>query len=97
MHQLFKVLGSEQRLKLLSHLLQVDGPICYCELEGVIDRDRSVIYRHLKKLEEVGLLKTERAGRRVECEVRYEERVRNLLKLAKELTHKHTEVNQSES
>ncbi len=95
MHRLFKVLGSEQRLKLLRHLLQVDGPICYCELEGVIDRDRSVIYRHLKKLEEVGLLKTERVGKRVECEVRDEERVRSLLKLAEELTYK--EVNYSES
>lgn len=95
MHRLFKVLGSEQRLKLLRHLLQLDGPICYCELEGVIDRDRSVIYRHLKKLEEVGLLKTERAGKRVECEVRDKEKVRNFLKAAKELTQ--TEVNQSES
>jgi DNA-binding transcriptional ArsR family regulator len=97
MHRLFKVLGSKQRLKLLSHLLQVDGPICYCELEGVVDRDRSVIYRHMKKLEEVGLLKTEQTGKRVECDVRAEEKVRSLLKLAKALTHKHTEVNQGES
>lgn len=95
MHRLFKVLGSEQRLELLKHLLQVDGPICYCELEGVIDRDRSVIYRHLKKMEEVGLLETERAGKRVECEVRDKEKIRNLLKLAEELIYK--EVNYSES
>lgn len=80
---------------MLRHLLQVDGPICYCELEGVIDRDRSVIYRHLKKMEEVGLLKTERTGKRVECQVRDEEKLRSLLKLAKELTK--TEVKQSES
>ncbi|MCF7876575.1 winged helix-turn-helix domain-containing protein [Candidatus Bipolaricaulota bacterium] len=95
MHRLFKVLGSEQRLKLLKHLLQVDEPTCYCELEGVIDRDRSVIYRHLKKLEEVGLLKTKRVGKRVECEVRDREKVNNLLELATELTQ--NEVNQSES
>lgn len=95
MHRLFKVLGSEQRLELLRYLLQIDEPICYCELEGIIDRDRSVIYRHLKKLEGVGLLKTKRVGKRVECEVRDKEKVNNLLKLAKELTHK--EVNQSES
>lgn len=95
MHRLFKVLGSEQRLKLLRYLLKVNEPICYCELEGVIDRDRSVIYRHLKKLEEVGLLKTKRVGKRVECEIRDKVKVNNLLQLAKELTH--TEVNQSES
>ncbi len=95
MHQLFKVLGSEQRLELLRYLLQVDEPICYCELEGIIDRDRSVIYRHLKKLESVGLLKTRRAGKRVECEVRNKEKVNSLLELAKGLTQ--NEVNQSES
>ncbi|MFB6215294.1 MAG: winged helix-turn-helix domain-containing protein [Candidatus Bipolaricaulia bacterium] len=95
MHRLFKVLGSEQRLKLLRYLLKLDEPICYCELEGIIDRDRSVIYRHLKKMEEVGLLKTKRAGKRVECEVRNKEKVNNLLELATELTQ--TEVNQSES
>lgn len=95
MHRLFKVLGSEQRLKLLRYLLQEDEPICYCELEGIIDRDRSVIYRHLKKLEAVGLLKTKRVGKRVECEVRDKEKVNNLLELATELTQ--NEVKQSES
>lgn len=95
MHRLFKILGSKQRLKLLRHLLQVNEPICYCELEGVINRDRSVIYRHMKKMEEVGLLRTERVGKRVECEVRDEEKVKSLLKLAKALTK--TEVTQIES
>lgn len=95
MHILFKVLGSIQRLKLISYLLEVDEPICYCELEGVIDRDKSVIYRHLKKLEEVGLLETKRVGKRVECEIRDKEKVTSLLKLAKELIHR--EVKQSES
>ena len=70
MHEFFKALNSPQRIKLLRYLLDLEEPICYCELEGVIERDRSVIYRHLKKLESVGLLETRRAGKRVECEVR---------------------------
>lgn len=82
MHKLFKALGSEQRLKILDYLLNLDEPICYCELEGVIDRDRSVIYRHLKKLESVGLLETHRAGKRVECQVADKEKVKKLLKTA---------------
>ena len=95
MQKLFKALGSDQRLELLKYLLQVEESICYCELEEVIDRDRSVIYRHLKKLEEVGLLETKRAGKRVECEVRDKQKVAKLFELANELTQ--NEVSQNES
>ncbi|MBS3740261.1 winged helix-turn-helix transcriptional regulator [Candidatus Bipolaricaulota bacterium] len=95
MHEFFKALSSPQRLKLLRHLLDIDEPICYCELEGVIERDRSVIYRHLKKLESVGLLETRRAGKRVECEVREKDKVEKLLELANQLTNQ--EVNSNES
>lgn len=59
-----------------------------CELEDVIDRDRSVVYRHLKKLESVGLISTKRAGKRVECEVRDKERVNGLLEVAGGLAQK---------
>ena len=86
MQHLFKVLGSEQRLKILERLLDEDQFICYCELEGVIDRDRSVIYRHLKKLESAGLLLTHRAGKRIECKVREKEKVKDLLELAQKLS-----------
>jgi len=95
MHKLFKVLGSEQRLKILNHLLTVEEPICYCELEDVINRDRSVIYRHLKKLESVELLKTRRAGKRVECWVDGKDKVKKLLDIADSITKK--EVNTVES
>jgi len=88
MQQLFKVLGSEPRLELVEHLLGLDEPICYCELEDVIDRDRSVVYRHLKKLESVGLISTERVGKRVECEIRDREKVNDLLEVAEKLTQK---------
>ena len=88
MHKLFKVLGSTQRMKILKYLMTVDEPICYCELEGVIDRDRSVIYRHLKKLESVGLLETRRAGKRVECWVDEKDKVKQLLTIASSITNK---------
>lgn len=87
MHKLFKALGSRQRLKILDFLMSIDEPICYCELEGVIDRDRSVIYRHLKKLESVDLLETRRSGKRVECWIRDRGKVRKLFKIAKTITN----------
>ncbi|MCF7876649.1 helix-turn-helix domain-containing protein [Candidatus Bipolaricaulota bacterium] len=95
MHRLFKILGSEPRLKLIKYLLGLEEPICYCELEDVIDRDRSVVYRHLKKLESVGLIRTERVGKRVECEIRDKEKVNKLLKVAEELTHQEVKSNGS--
>ncbi|MFP4646761.1 MAG: ArsR/SmtB family transcription factor [Candidatus Bipolaricaulota bacterium] len=95
MHEFFKALSSKQRLELLRHLLDVEGPICYCELEGVIDRDRSVIYRHLKKLESVGLLETRRVGKRVECAIKEKAKVEKLLELTNQL--KNQEVNSNES
>ncbi|MFP4202695.1 MAG: helix-turn-helix domain-containing protein [Candidatus Acetothermia bacterium] len=95
MHEFFKALSSQQRLKLLRHLLELDEPICYCELEDVIERDRSVVYRHLKKLEAVGLLETKRVGKRVECEVRDKAKVEKLLELTNQLSNK--EVNSNES
>ncbi|MBS3814356.1 winged helix-turn-helix transcriptional regulator [Candidatus Bipolaricaulota bacterium] len=95
MHEFFKALSSPQRLKLLRHLLDIDEPICYCELEGVIERDRSVIYRHLKKLKSVGLIETRHAGKRVECEVREKVKVEKLLELTNQLTNQ--EVNSNES
>ncbi len=95
MHEFFKALSSPQRLKLLRHLLEVDEPICYCELEGVIERDRSVIYRHLEKLKSVGLIETRHVGKKVECKVREKAKVEKLLELTNKLTNQ--EVNSYES
>lgn len=85
MQQTFQALASKPRLEIIEYLLEEDTPLCYCELEDVVDKDRSVIYRHLKKLEQAGLLKTEKKGKRVECELKNKQRLKKLLNLAKEV------------
>ncbi|RZN60840.1 metalloregulator ArsR/SmtB family transcription factor [Methanonatronarchaeum sp. AMET6-2] len=85
MQELFKALGSEHRITLLEALLKEDDYICICELEDLIDRDRSVVYRHFKKLEEANLIKTRRKGKRLECKVKHPDKTKKLLETAKKL------------
>lgn len=88
MQKTFQVLASAPRIKIIEYLLKNQEPLCYCELEDVIDKDRSVIYRHLKKLEQAGLLSTKKKGKRVECELKNKKKLKKLLSLAKEVSKK---------
>ena len=85
MQRLFKVLGSEKRIQIIKFLLEKDEYTCVCELDKVINRDRSVAYRHFKKLESVGILKTRKIGKRVEGKVKNPEKVEKLFKISKEV------------
>lgn len=85
MQEKFKALSSKPRLKLIQELLQRGGYTCVCELEDTIERDRSVIYRHFKKLEESGLIETKKQGRRVEGKIKNPEKIKKLLEIIKEI------------
>ncbi len=87
MQGLFKVLSSEKRIKILEFLLDKDDYVCVCEMDEVINRDRSVAYRHFKKLESVGILKTRKNGRRVEAKVKNPEKIKKLFKISKEVVN----------
>lgn len=85
MQRLFKALSSAQRIRIIEFLLRQEDFICYCEMEHLIDRDRSVLYRHIHKLDAVGLLDTRRKGRRIECRLKDKESVSNILQSARRL------------
>ena len=85
MQRLFKVLSSEIRLKILKNLLESEEPQCYCELVEELGKDRSVIYRHFKKLEEAGLIETRKEGKRLEGNVRKPKTIRKMLELAEKV------------
>lgn len=59
----FKALGNETRLRIVKYLLENDH--CACEFESRVDKDQSTISRHLKVLEEAGMLEKERNGKNV--------------------------------
>lgn len=48
MENLFKVLGDENRLRII-HLLQ-NGELCVCEMEAILDTKQSNVSRHLARL-----------------------------------------------
>ena len=53
--------------------------MCACEFEVFIDKDDSVIYRNIKKLEEAGLVNTFKDGRKLFAEVSDKDAVSNLV------------------
>ncbi len=50
-----KVLGNQERLKIINVLKK--GDKCVCELEAILDKAQSTISHHLRKLEEIGLIR----------------------------------------
>ena len=85
--EVFKVLSSEQRLKMIRHLLEADEFKCYCELDDVLKKDLSVIYRHFKKLEDAGILETRKKEKRLEGRVREPEKIEKLWKIVEEINN----------
>jgi len=57
----FKALGNEDRLRVLEALR--DSECCGCELQVVLDAPQSTVATHLRKLKEVGLVKSRKKGK----------------------------------
>ncbi len=85
--KVFKALSSEQRLKIIDHLLEVGEYKCYCELGEVVDKDMSVIYRHFKALQDAGVIETRKRGKRLEGRIKNQDKIRELIKIAKEVNN----------
>lgn len=76
--QVFKALSSDTRLHVLE-LVMKHEPVCICELDEMCSRDRSVISRHIKKLDGAGIIETEKDGRKLISTVPQREAVENLI------------------
>lgn len=57
----FKALGNEDRLRVLSTLRESE--CCGCELQIVLDAPQSTVATHLRKLKEAGLVKSRKKGK----------------------------------
>ncbi|MFB6115865.1 MAG: ArsR/SmtB family transcription factor [Candidatus Nanohalobium sp.] len=80
--QVFKALSDQTRYRILEKMLEQDRKVCICELKEYFDKDSSVIYRHIKKLENADLIETEKEGRKLICNVSRSDEVRSLLRAA---------------
>jgi len=72
-------LSNEIRLKILSLLLEKIEE-CICNLSSELEKDQSVIFRHIKLLEENHFIKTEKKGSSLFCSIVNDKKVRRILK-----------------
>ncbi len=61
--RIFKTIGDPNRLKILEILR--NGENCQCEIIPLIEQSQPTVSRHLKLLEEAGLIKSRKEGTRV--------------------------------
>ncbi len=59
-----KALSDRTRYLMVKMLLEENRELCICEFEEFFDKDSSVLYRNMKKLEEANLIETEKKGRK---------------------------------
>jgi ArsR family transcriptional regulator len=58
--QLYKALSEETRIRIM--LLLMQGELCVCDIQAVLDEPQSKISRHLAYLKHSGLLNSKRVG-----------------------------------
>lgn len=61
--RVFKVLGDPNRLRIVDFLR--DGERCQCEIIPMLDQSQPTVSRHLRLLEEAGLVRSRRDGNRM--------------------------------
>ncbi|MBI2267283.1 MAG: winged helix-turn-helix transcriptional regulator [Armatimonadetes bacterium] len=60
--RLFKALGDETRIEIVSLLANAGKELCACEIEAHFDLSQPTISHHLKILREAGVITAERQG-----------------------------------
>jgi ArsR family transcriptional regulator len=58
--QLYKALSEETRIRIM--LLLMEGELCVCDIQAVLDEPQSKISRHLAYLKHSGLVRSKRVG-----------------------------------
>ncbi len=61
--RLLKAMADETRLKIIGFLL--DGEKCVCEIFPHVKKTQSTVSIHLGKLEDAGILESERRGKKI--------------------------------
>ena len=74
-----KALSDRTRYLMTKMLLEERREMCICEFEEFFDKDSSVLYRNMRKLEEAGLIETEKDGRKRLARIKDREAVRKLM------------------
>lgn len=65
--EIFKLLGDETRLQILDVLY--NGPVCVCQITGLLEEPQAKVSRHLAKLRDADLVKTIRKDQFIEYRI----------------------------
>lgn len=80
-----KALSDETRFEMVRILLYEKREACICEFQEFFDQDQSVLYRHMKKLEDSGIVDTEKDGRKVIITLEDREAVEDMVEAVERL------------
>jgi len=80
----FAALGDPVRLAIVRRLLRRES--CICELTGCCAKDQSVIFRHVKLLEDAGIVVTRKDGKYLRCTIKDPVALKRLLAAAAAFT-----------
>lgn len=76
MNEIFKVLGDENRLRIVSLLMQSE--LCVCEIEVLLEMTQSNVSRHLGKLKGIGIISSSKDAQWVHY--KYDDKFRKINK-----------------
>jgi DNA-binding transcriptional ArsR family regulator len=77
----FKALGDPVRLQIINYLLDRQFPVCICNLSKVINRDQSVVFRHVQLLVAARIVNTKKDNKFLMCSIQNKAKIKNLIDL----------------
>lgn len=81
----FRALASESRLRILHEI--ISDPKCAQDIAACIGKDVSTAWRHIKVLEDAGIVTSRREGRKIMVYVNDIDSIQKILKLAEKALH----------
>lgn len=75
----YKALAEPTRLQILHYLLKQGSCVCICEVVKHIQKDQSVISRHVQTLAQAGLINANKDGRHLHCCIADKTKTKKLL------------------
>jgi len=75
----YKALGEPIRLKIIEYLLDKKDCACICDLTKFVNRDQSVVFRHIKILQDAGIIKTEKKANFLMCCIKNKKKISKCL------------------
>lgn len=77
----FKALSEPIRLQIIEFFIDKDMCNCICDLSKFLDRDQSVIFRHLQILKSAGIVTTRKEKNCLFCCLKDKKRLKRILEV----------------